>query len=138
MGYAERERYVVHTMVMRLDLKNSQKYLSARGHDISLKQLEKDRHKIRNSELKQKFEFIADGLWKQHTERIHQLEVALDLAWENYHNESDPFKKTKILAIIVSIQPLLSNYHNDSQAIIENDAELKRLYQRREIQQATR
>jgi len=93
-----------------------------------LRTLQKSKKKIRDSANQRKFELARSGLWEQHLERIDQLEFLLKLAWENYNQEKDPYKRVKILTMIVGMQPLLSNYYNKSQAIVVNDTELMKLF----------
>ena len=128
MSLTDTEILIVHTMVMRLSEKESLEYLKIKGHEIKLRTLQKAKKKIRDSTNQRKFELARNGLWEQHLERLDQLETILKLAWENYNLEKEPFKRVKILEIISSIQPLLSRYYSDSQAVVVNDAELKKLF----------
>lgn len=130
MTLSDRETYVVHTMVMRLSEENALRYLESKNHKIKVATLRAAKKKIRDSADKRKFDLIRDGLWEQHIARIDNLELTLREAWINYNKEKDPYKATKILSIIASIQPLLSNYYSQSQQVIENDAELKKLLSR--------
>ena len=125
MTFNDREILVVQTMCMRLSEKDSLKWLKSRGHDIKQATYHKVKKKIRDSTDKRKFELSREGLWEQHLERIDQLETALKLAWENYHDESDPSKKVRILETVVSIQPLLSMYYQSSQKVIQHDSKKK-------------
>ena len=108
MSLTDTEILIVHTMVMRLSEKESLEYLKNKGHEIKLRTLQKAKKKIRDSANQRKFELARNGLWEQHLERLDQLETILKLAWENYNLEKEPFKRVKILEIISSIQPLLS------------------------------
>ena len=128
MTFTDSQISIVHTMVMRLSEKDSLDYLKKRGHEIKLRTLQKAKKKIRESANQRKFELARTGLWEQHLERIDQLETSLKLSWENYNEEKDPYKKVKILEIISSIQPLLSNYYSRSQDIVVNDSELRKLF----------
>jgi len=128
MSLTDTEILIVHTMVMRLSEKESLEYLKKKGHEIKLRTLQKAKKKIRDSTNQRKFELARNGLWEQHLERLDQLETILKLAWENYNLEKEPFKRIKILEIISSIQPLLSNYYSLSQRVVENDTELKKLF----------
>ena len=129
MTFTDAEILVVHTMIMRLSEKESLEYLKTKGHEIKLRTLQKAKKKIRDSANQRKFELARNGLWEQHLERLDQLETILKLAWENYNLEKEPFKRVKILEIISSIQPLLSRYYSDSQAVVVNDTELKKTIQ---------
>ena len=128
MPLNDRQNLIIHTMVMRLSIKNSLEYLQSHGYKIALSTYKKDKSIITKNSEKRKFELIRTGLWEQHIERINQIETSLKLAWENYHQEKSPFNKVKILSIITAMQPLLSQYYSASQSIIENDTELKKLF----------
>ena len=130
MPLNDRQNLIIHTMVMRLSIKNSLEYLQSHGYKIALSTYKKDKSIITKNSEKRKFELIRTGLWEQHIERINQIETSLKLAWENYHQEKSPFNKVKILSIITAMQPLLSQYYSASQSIIENDTELKKLFAR--------
>ena len=128
MPLNDRQNLIIHTMVMRLSIKNSLEYLQSHGYKIALSTYKKDKSIITKNSEKRKFELIRTGLWEQHIERINQIETSLKLAWENYHQEKSPFNKVKILSIITAMQPLLSQYYSASQSILENDTELKKLF----------
>lgn len=122
MTFNDREILVVQTMCMRLSEKDSLAWLKSHGHDIKQATYWKIRKNIKGSVEKRKFEMTRDGLWEQHLERIDQLETALKLTWQNYHIETDAYKKTKIIETIVNIHPLLSMYYQASQKVTEHDA----------------
>lgn len=115
-------------MVMRLSQAESLEYLKSHGHKMALSTYKKQKTLIKNSAQERKFDLAKNGLWEHHTERIDQMETVIKLAWENYYLEKSPFNKVKILSIITSMQPVLSGYVSASQAIIENDSELKKLF----------
>ncbi len=128
MTITDRQNFVLHTMVMRLSEKDTLLYLKSKGHDIKRATLSKDKKAIRDEGQKRKFELAKYGLWDSHIQRIDQIELSISLAWENYNIEEDPYKKVKILSMITSMQPLLSNYLSASQAIIENDNDLRKIF----------
>lgn len=119
----ERENLVIHTMVMRFSENHALQYMKENGHNIKPRTYERVKTNIRKNTAKAKFEFMQQGLFEQHLERIRELETSLKLAWENYHLEKDPSKRTRILQIIVNMQPILSTYYEATQYVIEDDAQ---------------
>ncbi len=67
---------------------------------------------------------MGEGLWVQHLQRIDTLEIIIKLSWENYHhlaNEKSYLQAQKVLDSIADMQPLLSQYYEASQGVIEYD-----------------
>lgn len=106
---------------MRLSVRESLAWLSSHGHDMKEAKYHRLKAKIEASVDKRKFNLMSKGLLEQHFERIDQLETIQKLSWENYHREVNPYRKTKILESIRTIQPLLSAYYNATQDVIEYD-----------------
>lgn len=127
--YTDVEILVIQTMVMRLTTKEALAWLSAHGEEMGDSNYFKIKASINARSERRKFDLISNGLFEQHLERIDQLETILKLSWENYHRETVPFRKQKILESISTLQPLLSKYYEASQIIIEHDA--KRLVSRK-------
>jgi hypothetical protein len=107
---------------MKLSTKESLAWLEAHGNQMSESNYYKIKAKINATTEKRKFDLVRKGLFEQHIERIDQLETILKLSWENYHRETNAFRKQKILESIANLQPLLSKYYESSQMIIEHDA----------------
>lgn len=82
------------------------------------------RGRVKGTALKRKFDAMNEGLLAQHFERIDQLETIITISWENFHrvNVKNPLGAQKILDSIANIQPLLSQYYEDTQYVIENEA----------------
>ena len=108
-------------MCMRLSEVDSLKWLKRHGCEIKPSTFYRIKKHIKKLSEKRKYELAQEGLWEQHLERIDQLELALKLAWENYHNETKPTNKVRILETVINIQPLLSMYYQASQKVIQHD-----------------
>ena len=122
--FTDRENLVIQTMAMRLDPDNALSWLAARGHKISRATFYEDKKKLDSRSQARKFELMGDGLWVQHLERIDQLETIIKLSWENYHHLAKDLKwpqAQKVLDSIADLQPLLSQYYEASQGVIEYD-----------------
>ena len=120
----DRQTLVIQTMAMRLDPPNAIKWISARGHKISRATYYKDIKALSTRGQKRKFELMGEGLWVQHLERIDTLEIVIKLSWENYHhlaNAKSYLQAQKVLDSIADMQPLLSQYFEASQGVIEYD-----------------
>jgi len=121
MTFSDVELLVVHSIVMRLNEKESLAYLEGHGHKIQPSTFYKYKKKIVGAGEKRKIELTRDGLWEQHLQRIDQLETIEKLSWENFHREKDPSRKQKILESIANLQPLLSTYYHATQKVLEFD-----------------
>lgn len=126
MPFNEKESLVIQTMAMRLNEENSLKWVNThlrKGDHMGRSVYWKLRGRIKASSEKRKFRAINEGLLTQHFERIDQLETILSLSWENFHriNAKNPLGAQRILDSIVNIQPLLSQYYEDTQYVIESE-----------------
>jgi len=121
MGFTDIELLIVHTIVMRLNTKESLAYLAGHERKIKPSTFYKYKKKIVGSGERRKIELVRNGLWEQHLQRIDQLETIEKLSWENYHREKDPSKRQKILESIANLQPLLSTYYHASHKVLEYD-----------------
>ena len=120
----DRKSLVIQTMAMRMDAPEAIKWISARGHKICKDTYYKDIKKLSTRGQKRKFELMGEGLWVQHLERIDTLEIIIKLSWENYHHltrEKNWLQSQKVLDAIADMQPLLSQYYEASQGVIEYD-----------------
>lgn len=124
MGFNDVDDLIRQTMAMRLSEKNSLKWLKSHGHDIAVSTYWQHRGKIKASTQKRKFMIMSEGLLTQHLERIDQLETILKISWENFHrvNEKNPLGAQRILDSITQIQPMLSQYYEETQYVVENEA----------------
>lgn len=127
MPFNERESLVIQTMAMRLNEENSLKWINShikKGDHVGRSLYWKIRGRVKASSEKRKFAAMNEGLLTQHFERIDQLETILSLSWENFHriNTKNPLGAQRILDSIANIQPLLSQYYEDTQYVIESEA----------------
>jgi len=122
--FTDRQTLVIQTMAMRLDPPNAMKWIGARGPKISRATYYKDVKALSTRGQKRKFELMGEGLWVQHLQRIDTLEIIIKLSWENYHhlaNDKSYLQAQKVLDSIADMQPLLSQYYEASQGVIEYD-----------------
>jgi len=111
------------TLAMRLSEKNSLEWLKAHGHEISRSTYWRRAGRIKASSGKRKFQIMQEGLLAQHIERIDQLETILKISWENFHRAQvkNPIGAQRILDSITNIQPMLSQYYEETQYVVENE-----------------
>ena len=122
--FTDRQTLVIQTMAMRMDVPSAMDWMEKRGQKISRDTYYKDLKKLSTRGQKRKFELMGEGLWVQHLERIDTLEIVIKLSWENYHhlaNGKEYLKAQKVLDSIADMQPLLSQYYEASQGVIEYD-----------------
>ncbi len=122
--FTDRQTLVIQTMAMRLDPPQAMQWIGSRGHKISRATYYKDVKALSTRGQKRKFELMGEGLWVQHLQRIDTLEIVIKLSWENYHhlaNLKQYLQAQKVLDSIADMQPLLSQYYEASQGVIEYD-----------------
>ena len=56
---------------------------------------------------------------EQHLERVDRMELIESQMWINYWKEEDRYKKVKILAEIVNIQPYISSYYEATKDLLQ-------------------
>ena len=56
----------------------------------------------------------------EHLDRVDRMELIESQMWINYWKEEDRYKKVKILAEIVNIQPYISSYYEATKDLLEN------------------
>jgi hypothetical protein len=106
-------------MAMGLSKKNSVRYLSDRGFNISVPQFYILKRKIKQSRFDRLSLIAKEGFVDQHLERIDQLELINKEYWKLYNAEKDNFKKALILEKIVELQTYISPYYDASRYIFE-------------------
>ena len=68
----------------------------------------------------ERMRFIARVAYEeQHLERVDRMELIESQMWINYWKEQDRYKKVKILAEIVNIQPYISSYYEATKDLLE-------------------
>ena len=116
------EPYIIETICMRLDLKESLKYLSDRSYDISKSEYYSIKQEIRDS-TQQRLNLIAsEEFLSQHIERLDTLKTVHNELWNQYHVEKSPINKAKILMNIAEIQQYLSSYYDSTQYVMQQAA----------------
>jgi hypothetical protein len=112
------EQSVLQTMTMGLLPKQALEYLKGLGITMSERTYFRCKKKVEASKW-QRLMHIAEFFTEQHLQRIDRLELVEKLMWDNYENESSPFKKVNILYSIVQMQPFLSNYYGATRFVLE-------------------
>jgi len=115
----ERQKAVVETMRMRLSVRQALAYMKGVGYDISDKTLYREKNKVDKLKLKRLFHIAQIGFQDQHLERIDNIELCLKFMWENYHRETDPWKKFQMSKDLILVQPYLSSYYEATKDIIQ-------------------
>ena len=79
----------------------------------------------------ERMRFIARVAYEeQHLDRVDRMELIESQMWINYWKEQDRYKKVKILAEIVNIQPYISSYYEATKDLLEDrEAKIKRKYE---------
>ena len=119
MGLNDREKLVLNTKIMRLSEKESLQYLEAHKESMSVPTYYRILAHIEGETRKRLYE-IAKEMTALHMERIDELERIKKEMWINYHKESEPRFKVKILREIKEMQPYISAYHEATKDILED------------------
>jgi hypothetical protein len=69
----------------------------------------------------------------QHLERIDTLRTILKEMWDNYHKETNPFRRVQILEKIEENQVYLSSYYDSTRYVLEQSARVKQQESTEEI-----
>jgi hypothetical protein len=67
-----------------------------------------------------RLKFIVEHFQDQYLEKLDKLELIENLMWENYHKETNPNKRVKILESIVNTQPFLSSFYEATTIVLES------------------
>jgi hypothetical protein len=120
LGYlSDREKSVVETIRMRLNVKQSLEYLKEVGFDISERTLRRDRRKVESLKLKRLYHIAKIGFQDQHLETIDQYEMGFKMMWQNVLRERDPYKQNVMIKDILLLKPYLSAYYEATKLIID-------------------
>ena len=114
----ETELLVTSTKIMRFSEKEALAYLKSKNQDISKATYYRILGNV-SSQTRQRLYNIAKNLRDLHMERIDELEKIKKEMWRNYHTESKPYLRVKILKEIKELQPYISAYHESTQSILE-------------------
>jgi hypothetical protein len=56
-----------------------------------------------------------------HLERLEEVELVRKEMWRQYHLEQDPFKKARILKLIIELQPYASAFAEATAAVLAGE-----------------
>lgn len=127
MALNETERAVRECLLLHLhDWKTISAYLKSKGIDITKAHYYRVRAKMEGEKLKRLHEIAIKGFEDQHLERIDTLEFCMSELWKNYFLEQEPYKKAKIIQMIIDAQPYLSSYYEVTKDLLEQNAEADR------------
>ena len=116
---SDTQKAVLETVTMRLDLTNSLDYVRSVGFPMKRRTYYRHKKKIEDMKL-ERMQFIAKVAYEeQHLERVDRMELIESQMWINYWKEHDRYKKVKILAEIVDIQPYISSYYEATKDLIQ-------------------
>ena len=104
---------------MRLSEQQSFEYLKEVGFPCSPATFYRDKKKVEEMKLKRLYHIASIGFVDQHLDRIDNTELCLKLMWENYHSETDPFKRFQMLKDIILVQPYLSSYYETTKLVMK-------------------
>ena len=115
---SDTQKAVLDTVTMRLDLTNSLDYLKHVGFPMKRRTYYRHKKKIEDMKL-ERMRFIARVAYEeQHLDRVDRMELIESQMWINYWKEQDRYKKVKILAEIVNIQPYISSYYEATKDLL--------------------
>jgi hypothetical protein len=117
----DRENLMIMCLTMRLRDKEGMTYMKVHGHDLHQSSYTRLKRRVNKLIDKRKTLMAVNGMFPRHLQRIDQLETIITLSWQNYHTETRPINKQKILESIAQIQPILSIYDEATQQIVYND-----------------
>ena len=116
---SDTQKAVLDTVTMRLDCTNSLDYVRSVGFPMKRRTYYRHKKKIEDMKL-ERMRFIAKVAYEeQHLERVDRMELIESQMWINYWKEQDRYKKVKILAEIVNIQPYISSYYEATKDLLE-------------------
>ena len=120
-GLTERQRIIIGCMRMRLTEKQSLIYLE-KEHGIKLggSTYRRDKTKIKRMTRQRLYHIAEIGYEDQHMGAIDETENAIMLMYREYLRETEPLKRVQILEKIINLKPLLSNYYDATQGVIQN------------------
>jgi len=124
----DRQKAVLETMRMRLTEKEALEYLRNAGFEMSDTTWYREKKQLEEMKLKRLYHIAKIGFEDQHLQRIDICELIEKLMWQNMKEEKDPYKRNQILKDILSMQPLLSTYHESTKEVMKESDYMKRYY----------
>jgi len=133
---SDRQRAVIETMRMRLTEKQALAYLKEVGFEMSDTTWYREKNKLEKMKLKRLYHIAQIGFQDQHLERIDNTELCLKLMWENYHRETDAWKKFQMAKDLILVQPYLSSYYEATKLVIDKQqSEYQEFLDKQQLQQ---
>ena len=110
-------------MRMRLTRAEAIAYMKGQGYPMAETTYGKIKAYLKRTQLARLHYIAAIGFEQQHLERIDTCELMAKLHWQNYHLETNPYKKSMILREIRELQPYISTYYDLTRAVIERNGQ---------------
>ena len=107
---------------IRESLRYVNRYLKKDGKkEIKERQFFRIKQYMKEHQLDRLFEIAKDGFVSQHLDRIDDLISIKKEMWECYYTQKkvDPYKAAQILALLMQVQPYISQYYEASKFIME-------------------
>ena len=98
------------------------RYLKGEGKkEVKERQFFRIKQYMKEHQLDRLYEIAKEGFVSQHLDRIDDLISIKKEMWECYFKQKkvDPYKASQILAMLMQVQPYLSQYYEASKFIIE-------------------
>ena|SRR5687768_12172537 len=120
------QRLVIDTIMRQWSIRQSleyvNRYLKKDGKkEIKERQYFRIKQYMKEHQLDRLFEIAKEGFVSQHLDRIDDLISIKKEMWECYYAQKkiDPLKAAQILAMLMQVQPYISQYYEASKLIME-------------------
>jgi hypothetical protein len=121
----ERHKYVALCMRFKLSINDSLRFLKDNGFDIEIAQLERDKKIIQQQDYERLAKFYMGDYPSSHIGRIDIMEWGQMEMVKNYMDETEPFKKNKMLEQLLGMQPFLSAFYENTIKFVESNPHIK-------------
>lgn len=118
MALNETEIMVISTKAMRFNEKESMAYLKSRGVNMDRSTYYRILSQL-SAKTTERLYNIAKNLKVLHLDKLDELNYIKDEMHKNSHREHDPVKRNKILNDVAHLLPVISQYEEITQAIVE-------------------
>lgn len=116
----ERQRTVLETTRLKLNVPQSLAYLRSQGFDVSDKTLWRERKKLQDLSLKRLYYIGQAGFQDQHIATIDEYEMGFKIMWQNVMRmRENPYKQNLMIKDIMMLKPYLSAYYEATKLIIQ-------------------
>jgi hypothetical protein len=127
------QRLVIDTLMKQWSTRQSleyvNRYLKKDGkREIKERQFFRIKQYMKDHQLDRLFEIAKEGFVSQHLDRIDDLISIKKEMWECYYKQkkADSYKAAQILAMLMQVQPYLSQYYEASKIIMRKVTEENR------------